>query len=199
MCLLEICILVWITGFYELTKNGEVLTADNLVTYNGDLYYIVREKDANGLITKTEYYKIVLKEAVSGEITGGAGETEGEGTEGEETEGDVTQGGIAGGTEEQPVEKTTVELYDSADVILVTAQTTYTEDGKSYVDIIDGNKVMLVSIEDKLYVATEQTYDEATNTYTVTLNSGAKYTISFTTVEGVSKAVLTLVPVEEEA
>lgn len=183
----------------ELTKNGEVLTADNLVTYNGDLYYIVREKNEEGIITKTEYYKVILKEAVSGEITGGAGKTEGEGTEGEETEGDVTQGGIAGGTEEQPVEKPTVELYDSADVILVTAQTTYTEDGKSYIDIIDGNKVMLVSIEDKLYVATEQTYDEATNTYTVTLNSGAKYTISFTTVEGVSKAVLTLIPVEEEA
>ena len=144
----------------NLTKGETELKADILMTYAGSLYYVVRDKNEEGVITKTEYYKIDLQDANSGEI------------------------------EE---EKTTVGLYESAEITLVEVETKYTEDGKSFVDVAEGLGITLVSLEGKLYVATEQTVEG--KIYTITLNSGDKYTVQY---EGTNVTLTKVVETENE-
>lgn len=129
-----------------LKQNGEEVKADNIIIKDEAYYYIVRDKDENGVITATRYYKLTFKEAHSGEL------------------------------EEE--ESVIIPLYETAEVVSLSVQTLYTEDGESYVDICEDTDIMVFSVKDSLYVVAEQTYDEATKTYTVKTGSEEEYKIT---------------------
>lgn len=154
----------YLNDYVVKDADGNELPVDAKGRIGEDLFYISRtfetlEDDKKGKILSTVYIKIELKD--KDEIQDGDGE-------------------------EEPAVKV-VPLYDSVVLTPIVMTTCYTADDKTYVDIDANNKVWIVNINSRLYVATECSYDADTQTYTVTLNNGRTYTVKI--VEG--KAVLT--------
>jgi hypothetical protein len=84
-----------------------------------------------------------------------------------------------------------IPVFDSeVTVTIESADTYYTEDGNSYVDVIDGT-VKLINIGGSNYSANECVYDETSGTYTVTTLSGKQYNIkigeTYATIEEVAQ------------
>ena len=152
--------------FFSLSiKKGETeLKTTNLFAVNDKLYAVVRETDEEGRITKTTYYEIILAEKDAGEVS-----------EGEE-------------------ESKVLLAYKSVTVTELTARTYYSADGKTYVDVLDGNRVLLFSIDGTFHVVTASTYDAETGVITATTATGDVYTITIGT-DGT--ATVTLVPAQE--
>lgn len=145
-------------------SEGNVLEYSAKGTIGDDLYYIVRTYDEDTeLILTTTYFKILVKDSENIE-DGGLDDEE------EDDDGVVI-----------------IPLYESVVITPSVMSTYYTEDGKTYLDIDSDNKVWVVNMNNRLYVATECAYDSDTQTYTVTLNNGKTYTIRI--IE--DKAVLT--------
>ena len=103
---------------FELSKDGVEVPASNVMMNDGKLYYIVRE---TGEGANTYYYLLTLVEKTSGSIEEGTEDT----------------------TEEQAKP---LPLYDSATVTTIEATTAYAADGKSFVDILPDNKILLMSL-----------------------------------------------------
>lgn len=88
-----------------------------------------------------------------------------------------------------------IPVYASVTVTEESANTYYTADYGSYVDILaESNTVKLLVIGTKTYGITESVYDKQTQTYTVTTAAGVKYTIRIA--GGVAE--VTEVPAAEE-
>ena len=143
---------------FGLSKDGEALNADNVMLNDGKLYYVVREKDENGKVTSTAYYQLDLKEK-SSEIIGGEDKKE-----------------------DQPL-----PVYESATVTKTGATTVYTADAGYYVDILPGNKVLLMAqraskdVDGKpaynSILIAECTYDAETGVYTLKATNDYTYTV----------------------
>lgn len=146
---------------FGLSKDGVALEAENIMLNNGKLYYVVREKDENGMITSTAYYQLDLKEK-SSEIIGGEEETE-----------------------NQPL-----PLYESATVTKIDVTTVYTADSGYYVDILPDNTVLMMAqraskdVDGKpaynSILIAECTYDAETGVYTLKATNDYTYTVKVT-------------------
>ena len=146
---------------FGLSKDGEALNADNVMLNDGKLYYVVREKDENGKVTSTAYYQLDLKEK-SSEIIGGEDKKE-----------------------DQPL-----PVYESATVTKTEATTVYTADAGYYVDILPGNKVLLMAqraskdVDGKpaynSILIAECMYDAETGVYTLKATNDYTYTVKVT-------------------
>lgn len=146
---------------FGLSRDGEALNADNVMLNDGKLYYVVREKDENGKVTSTAYYQLDLKEK-SSEIIGGEDKKE-----------------------DQPL-----PVYESATVTKTEATTVYTADAGYYVDILPGNKVLLMAqraskdVDGKpaynSILIAECTYDAETGVYTLKATNDYTYTVKVT-------------------
>lgn len=145
---------------FELTKDGVEVPASNVMMNDGKLYYIVRE---TGEGAKTYYYLLTLVEKTSGSIEEGTEDT----------------------TEEQAKP---LPLYDSATVTTIEATTAYAADGKSFVDILPDNKILLMSLATEkdgetvntVVLIAECTYDAETGVYTLKTSDDKTYTVSVT-------------------
>ena len=157
----------------QLKKDGEELKAEAIMYKDNYVYYIVREKSEDGVITSTKYYKLLLTE-----------------------EGSDDSGSIGGEEEE---ESKVIPLYVKVEVTEQIVSTIYTEDGASFVDISEEG-VTLYSANGTQNAVVESVYDEATATYTITLVNGKKYAIEVIEVEGNEKVTITeVVEAEEES
>ena len=92
-------------------------------------------------------------------------------------------------------EDETVLPYLSVKLIVEEMTTYTTADGSTYVDIDAQNNVRLIKLGTSLYVPGETVYDQATNSYTITLSATVKYTI---TVNEDGTITVTEVVAEEE-
>ena len=99
-----------------------------------------------------------------------------------------------GGSVEDP-EDEIVLPYLSVKLIVEEMTTYTTADGSTYVDIDAQNNVRLIKLGTSLYVPGETVYDQATNSYTITLSATVKYTI---TVNEDGTITVTEVVAEEE-
>ena len=146
---------------FGLSKDGVNLDADNIMLNDGKLYYVVREKDENGKVVSTAYYLLELKEK-SSEIVGGEEEAK-----------------------DQPL-----PVYESATVTKTEATTVYTADEGYYVDILPGNKVLLMAqraskdVDGKpaynSILIAECTYNAETGVYTLKATNDYTYTVTVT-------------------
>ena len=146
---------------FGLSKDGNVLEADNVMLNDGKLYYVVREKDENGKITSTAYYQLDLKEK-SSEIIGG----------------------------EEEAKNQPLPVYESATVTKTEVTTVYTADSGYYVDILPENKVLLMAqraskdVDGKpaynSILIAECTYDAETGVYTLKATNDYTYTVKVT-------------------
>lgn len=101
----------------------------------------------------------------------------------------MTEKEISGGLDEN-----LVKPYEDVSLEVITnVETIYSEDGKSYVDIL-GEEVLSFRIGNSDYVVSESAYDSEADSYTATLYSGAQYKITIETVEGGAK-VATIEPI----
>lgn len=55
----------------SLSKDGEPLESDSILLLDGTLYYVVRERDGEDMITSTIYYELTLVENVPAEVEEG--------------------------------------------------------------------------------------------------------------------------------
>lgn len=134
---------------------------DRDYAFTKPIYYVVREKDENGKVTSTAYYQLDLKEK-SSEIIGGEDKKE-----------------------DQPL-----PVYESATVTKTEATTVYTADAGYYVDILPGNKVLLMAqraskdVDGKpaynSILIAECTYDAETGVYTLKATNDYTYTVKVT-------------------
>ena len=77
-----------------------------------------------------------------------------------------------------------VKPYASVSLeVIKNVETVYSEDGKSYVDIL-GDEVLSFRIGRTDYIVSESAYDATTGIYTATMYSGAQYKITIETVDG---------------
>ena len=146
---------------FGLSKDGVNLDADNIMLNDGKLYYVVREKDENGKVVSTAYYLLELKEK-SSEIVGG----------------------------EEEAKNQPLPVYESATVTKTEATTVYTADEGYYVDILPGNKVLLMAqraskdVDGKpaynSILIAECTYNAETGVYTLKATNDYTYTVTVT-------------------
>ena len=54
-----------------MSKDGEPLESDSILLLDGTLYYVVRERDGEDMITSTIYYELTLVENVPAEVEEG--------------------------------------------------------------------------------------------------------------------------------
>ena len=151
---------------FGLAKDGVEIDSYNVMLNDGKLFYIVRTTDETGKIVSTDYYQLDLTEKSSGSLEG------------------------EGGGEGENTENKALPVYESATVTKYTAETVYTEDGKYFVDIMPGNKVLLMGSEGdkdsagkityKSILITECTYDAESNTYTLKDTDNNTYTVTVT-------------------
>ena len=153
-----------------LSKDGEAVEAESIMYKDNYVYYIVRDKAEDGVITSTKYYKLLLTESTSD-----------------------SSGSIGGEEEETKV----IPTYNKVEVTVETVKTVYTEDGKSFVDISETDGVMLYSVNGTANAIVESVYEEGTG-YTITLVDGKKYVVTVETVEGNEKVTITEVIESEE-
>ena len=157
---------------FGLSKNGEKLTSDSMMLNDGKLFFVVRTKDEAGKITGTVYYQLDLVEKADGSLTP---------TEGEEGGDDI-------GNAEDTAKP--LPVYVSATVTAITAETVYTADEKYFLDILPGNKILLMSEvtgEDDagnptrtLLLIAECNYDETTGVYTLKTSTDRTFTVTVT-------------------
>ncbi len=139
--------------FLTVKKNGVDLTADITILNDGYVEYVVRTREettdgSQGKITATTYYKLVFEEETNTSIGG----------------------------ENEDTTTTIIAPYKSVTVTEIAATTMYTADEASFVDITaDG--IGLLSVNGTLYLASEMTFDETTQTYTVTVGGGKTFTV----------------------
>ncbi|MBR2374936.1 MAG: hypothetical protein IKA88_01475, partial [Clostridia bacterium] len=139
--------------FLTVKKNGVDLTADITILNDGYVEYVVRTREettdgSQGKITATTYYKLVFEEEANTSIGG----------------------------ENEDTTTTIIAPYKSVTVTEIAATTMYTADGASFVDVTaDG--IRLMSVGGTLYLASEMTFDETTQTYTVTVGGGKTFTV----------------------
>ena len=162
---------------FGLSKDGVNLDADNIMLNDGKLYYVVREKDENGKVVSTAYYLLELKEK-SSEIVGG----------------------------EEEAKNQPLPVYESATVTKTEATTVYTADEGYYVDILPGNKVLLMAqraskdVDGKpaynSILIAECTYNAETGVYTLKATNDYTYTVTVT--DGVA-TVTAVATAKEEA
>lgn len=151
---------------FSLTKDGEKITASNVIMSNGKLYYIVRDESG-----KTYYYQLTLIEKSSGSLDGGTGE-----------------GGTTNPDETTDEKNKPLPPLESATVTKIEATTVRTADGKNYVDILPENQILLMVLtteqdgketETAVLVA-ECNYDAETGVYTLKTSDDKTYTVSIT-------------------
>ena len=143
------------------TAEGEALTADSIRYIGEDLYFIVRTR----------------------EQTGESGETEGDAEQGKILSTTYYKIVLTDKTDETVGEENDniVPLYGTVTVTAENVDTYYTADGASYVDIrTDDNTVMLLTLGSTVLAVTESSYDEGTQTYTVTAANKSSYTVKIT-------------------
>ena len=143
------------------TAEGEALTADSIRYIGEDLYFIVRTR----------------------EQTGESGETEGDAEQGKILSTTYYKIVLTDKTDETVGEENDniVPLYGTVTVTAENVDTYYTADGASYVDIrTDDNTVMLLTLGSTVLAVTESSYDEGTQTYTVTAANESSYTVKIT-------------------
>ena len=158
----------------QLSKDGEEIEKDAIMYKDNSVYYIVREKSEDGVITATKYYKLLLTE-----------------------EGSDLSGSIGGETEE---ETKVIPLYIKVEVKEQIVETLYTEDGASFVDIHEEEGITVYSANGTQNAIVESVYDEGTASYTITLASGKKYVVEVIEVEGNEKVTITeVVETEDES
>ncbi|MBQ2712405.1 MAG: InlB B-repeat-containing protein [Clostridia bacterium] len=150
-----------------LKKNGEEMAYDIILQMDSEYYYVVRERDENGVITSTRYFKISLVEEKP-EL-------------GEET------------TEQKPG----LTLIESAVIAEVAVNTLYNADGTTFADITEDGVILLVIGED-IFIGIGNEYNEETATYTVTVHTGATYTVQVVEGKIVVAEVVEQEPSEEE-
>lgn len=156
----------------KLTKDGEPIEYDIRMLSDGSWHCIVRTTDDNDKITSTTYYKVVLTEMTIAPI-----EPDEEGGEALEI----------------------VAPYESANVVVMPMETVYADNGTDYVDINEDGEIMLMTVGNSIYVATESLYDEQSNTYTVTASSGDRFSVVVSENEGVKTVVITKIQEDEQA
>ena len=86
----------------------------------------------------------------------------------------------------------TVVPVDSITVTKLEAVTYYSEDSKSFIDILD-SKIVFISIDGSKYLVSESTYDSNTKEYRIVLSSLKEYTVKID-----DKGVMTLTEITEE-
>ena len=86
----------------------------------------------------------------------------------------------------------TVVPVDSIAVTPLEATTYYSEDSKSFIDILD-SKIVFISIDGSKYLVSESTYDSNTKEYRIVLSSLKEYTVKID-----DKGVMTLTEITEE-
>lgn len=152
----------------QIVKDGETLQADWTGYIGEDIYVVTRTREATQDETEGKILSSTYYKVV---LTEDKGESVGE-------------------TNEK-----VIPVYASVTVTEESANTYYTADNGSYVDILaESNTVKLLVIGTKTYGITESVYDEQTQTYTVTTAAGVKYTIRIAE----SVAEVTEVPAAEE-
>lgn len=156
----------------KLTKDGEPIEYDIRMLSDGSWHCIVRTTDDNDKITSTTYYKVVFTEMTIAPI-----EPDEEGGEALEI----------------------VAPYESASVVVMPMETVYADNGTDYVDINEDGEIMLMTVGNSIYVATESLYDEQSNTYTVTASSGDRFSVVVSENEGVKTVVITKIQEDEQA
>ncbi|MBO5214650.1 MAG: InlB B-repeat-containing protein [Clostridia bacterium] len=115
-------------------------------------YYISRTFDTEEKITSTTYYKLTLTDAPTGEI--GSADT-----------------------------KIVAPYADGFTVETLEVKTLYTEDGESYVDILTGeNAIILINLDGNIWGVGESDYDEATNSYVITIGETYRVTVNGETI-----------------
>ena len=137
------------------------MTADSIRYIGEDLYFIVRTR----------------------EQTGESGETEGDAEQGKILSTTYYKIVLTDKTDETVGEENDniVPLYGTVTVTAENVDTYYTADGASYVDIrTDDNTVMLLTLGSTVLAVTESSYDEGTQTYTVTAANKSSYTVKIT-------------------
>lgn len=139
---------------------------------DGATYYIVREFDEDGKITKTTYYKLSFVKDIEDSMGGGM-EGEGDGDEGEgETDGEGTD------STDKKEEVKIVPLYKSVAVTVEEGKTIYAENGEDYVDInVATGKVMVLAMDDRAWIVMSSEYDAETQTYTVNLSATKAFSV----------------------
>ncbi len=83
--------------------------------------------------------------------------------------------------------------YTSASVEVKEVTRHYGENSRTYADITADGEVLMFAINNTLYIATETTYNEAENTYTVTAHNERQYTVRL---DEEGKVTIELVPEE---
>lgn len=139
------------TPFKVVLMEGETKLYEGKVEMLGEnTYCIVREKDENKHITATTYYQLTLVDQVSADME----------------------------------ESVVVDLYDleKSSVVAKTVKTYYNSTYGSYFDVIapEGENVpmMFVIGGGIVEIVAEYAYDAATKTYTMTMVSGLRYSIT---------------------
>ena len=153
-----------------LSKDGEAIESETIMLKDNYVYYIVREKTEDGVITSTKYYKLFFTE-----------------------EGSDSSGSVGGEEEETKV----IPTYSKVEITEETIKTVYTEDGKSFVDISETEGVTLYNANGTSNTIVESVYEEGTG-YTITLLNEKKYVVTVETVEGNEKVTITEVVETEE-
>lgn len=138
----------------QIFRDGEEIAAESRRYIGEDLYVIVRNREETGDDTQGKILSSVFYKV---ELTEGAGETVGDENE------------------------NVIPLYSAVKVTAENVGTYYTADGASYVDIrTDDNTVMLLTLGSTVLAVTESSYDEGTQTYTVTAANESSYTVKIT-------------------
>lgn len=152
----------------QIVKDGETLEAEWTGYIGEDIYVVARTREETQDDTQGKILSTTYYKVVLTEKTG------------------------------ESVDETNdkvIPVYASVTVTEEAANTYYTADGNSYVDITaESNTVKLLVIGKTTYAITESAYDDQTQTYTVTTAAGAKYTIRIA--EGVAE--VTEVPAATE-
>jgi WD40 repeat protein len=138
---------------FALAKDGVDIEYDQVVMLGSNIYYVLREKDEEGKITSTKYYKLILVEETIDIEDQNDGNSIAKFISATITLESRTTLYTADG-------KSFVDIADDNTISLMSL--TVTTDGKDSTN---------------LYAVSNTEYDEESKTYTITLSSGTKYTV----------------------